>query len=231
MKIRIKRHPFGEEEFRLDLLENLTLLDLLQRIKEEKDPTLTFRSMCRAGVCGTCAIKLDGKPALACSTWIPYEREEVLVEPIDGYRVIRDLVVDHEGLVSRLRDSEVWLYPLEKWIGVKEGVNQKTSRSWECILCGICDSVCPVMPIAPYFGGPLVLTRLYKHLFDPRNAKEERSFEVLKLLNPSLCTHCMNCSYTCPKRLMPELLIKQEEESLLEKGLLQKQTGFDFLSF
>lgn len=230
MKLKVKRYPKGKEEFGIFTNKALTLLDLLERAKEE-DPTLAFRSMCRAGVCGTCGVKFQGKPVLACSTWIDPSEELVVVEPLDGYKVIKDLVVEHEGIVLRLRSYKVWLYPLENNISISEEINRKTSKSWECILCGICDSVCPVLSVDTSFGGPLMLTRIHKYLFDPRNEKEDVSFESLKTMKPTLCTHCMNCSYACPKRLMPEFLIKQEEGLLLEKGLIQKNTGFDFLSF
>lgn len=230
MKVRIRRgHPL-REEFDIDIEKDLTLLDILYKIKE-MDPTLAFRSMCRAGICGTCAVKLNGKPVLACSTRISPLEEEILVEPLDGFGVIKDLVVDHEGMYSKLKRSMVWLYPSESRVKMDEGINHKSSRSWECILCGICDSLCPVLSTSSLFGGPLTLTRLYKHLIDPRNANQEATVKTLHSLKPELCTHCMNCSYACPKKLMPEGLIREEENLLVEKGLLQKQSGFDFLSF
>ncbi len=230
MKVRIKRYPKGVEEFEVEVSQKTTLLELLYKIKEEHDPTLTFRSMCRAGICGTCAVKLNGKPVLACSTWI--SEEEVLVEPIDRFSVVKDLVVDHEGIGKRLRDYKVWLQSGEGSISLQEDINRKTSRSWECILCGVCDSVCPVLSESELFGGPLTLTRLYKHLYDPRNADQETALKALQTLKPELCTHCMNCSYACPKRLMPEALIRDQESILVENGLLQRHTSsFDFLSF
>lgn len=216
MKVRIWRYPEGYEEFLIELSEKTTLLDLLFRIKEQVDPSLTFRSMCRAGICGTCGVKLDGKPVLACSTWVELEREEVIVEPLDRFAVVRDLVVDHEGMHSKLRGL----------VAVEKRSDLLSAKSWECILCGICDSVCPVLSAGTAFAGPLVLTRFYKHLGS--------SEELLKLKNlrPELCTHCMNCSYACPKRLMPETLIRQEESLLIESGLLDRPSGvFDFLNF
>ncbi|MEJ7622175.1 MAG: 2Fe-2S iron-sulfur cluster-binding protein [Aquificaceae bacterium] len=230
MKVRIKRHPKGVEEFEVEVSQKITLLELLYKVKEELDPTLAFRSMCRAGICGTCAVKLNGKPVLACSTWV--SGEDLLVEPIDRFSVIKDLVVDHESIVKRLKDYSLWLRIGEGTISLQEDINRKTSRSWECILCGICDSVCPVLSESGLFGGPLTLTRLYKYLHDPRNAQQETTLKTLQNLKPELCTHCMNCSYACPKRLMPEGLIREEENLLVEKGLLQRQVGgFDFLSF
>ncbi len=230
MKVIIKRYPKGVEKFEIEVSQNITLLELLYKVREELDPTLAFRSMCRAGICGTCAVKLNGKPVLACSTWV--SGEEVIVEPIDRFSVIKDLVVDHEGIGERLKISNVWLQVCEEGISLQEDVNRKTSRSWECILCGVCDSVCPVLSESGLFGGPLILTRLYKHLYDPRNADHETTLKTLQNLKPELCTHCMNCSYACPKRLMPEGLIKEKKNLLIEKGLLQRQVeGFDFLSF
>ncbi len=228
MKVRIKRYPEGNEEFDLTLSEPITLLELLYRLREDLDPSLAFRSMCRAGICGTCAVRLNGKPVLACSTWI--REGDILIEPLEGFPVIRDLVVDHEGIQARLREHKVWLTTREEQVEVREETNRQTSRSWECILCGVCDSVCPVLMSGGLFGGPLTLTRLYKHLHDPRNAQKD--LKDLQNLRPDLCTHCMNCSLACPKRLMPEGLIREEENLLVEKGLLQRQVGgFDFLSF
>ncbi|MEN3027771.1 MAG: 2Fe-2S iron-sulfur cluster-binding protein [Aquificaceae bacterium] len=231
MKVRIRRYPGDFQEFEIELSHRLTLLDLLYRIREEMDPSLSFRSMCRAGVCGTCGVKLNGKPVLACSTWV-LPKEELDLEPLEGYAPIKDLVVDQEVIQLGLKRAKVWLQPLEENKPIQEEVNRKTSKSWECILCGICDSVCPVLTSPSAFGGPMTLTRGYKHLFDPRNLKPSETLTSLYSLRPDLCTHCMNCSYACPKKLMPEALIKEEEDLLVEKGLLQKQvSGFDFLSF
>ncbi|WPM31838.1 2Fe-2S iron-sulfur cluster-binding protein [Hydrogenobacter sp. T-2] len=230
MKVRIKRHPKGVEEFEVEVSQKITLLELLYKVKEELDPTLAFRSMCRAGICGTCAVKLNGKPVLACSTWV--SGEDILVEPIDRFSVIKDLVVENESMEKKLKVAKIWLRVGKEGISLHEEVNRKTSRSWDCILCGVCDSVCPVLSESELFGGPLSLTRLYKYLHDPRNMDYEATLKTLQNLKPELCTHCMNCSYACPKRLMPEGLIREEENLLVEKGLLQRQVGgFDFLSF
>ncbi len=231
MKIKIKRYPEGIEEFHIDICKSLTLLDLLYVIKESFDPTLTFRSMCRAGVCGTCAIKMNGKPVLACSTRIAPTEEEIQLEAIDGFKVIKDLVTEQEGIILKLKSYKIWYHPLGPTPKIGEDLIQRTSRSWECILCGICDSVCPVLSTTSAFGGPLILTRLYKLTLDPRNKDLEGAIKTLQFLKPELCTHCMNCSYACPKKLMPEAMIREEEGILLDRGLIKKEEGFDFLSF
>ncbi|MDW8066490.1 MAG: 2Fe-2S iron-sulfur cluster-binding protein [Aquificaceae bacterium] len=231
MKVYINRYPSRVQEFEVNAEGCVSLLDLLYRIREEMDPSLAFRSMCRAGICGTCAVKLNGKPVLACSIKVPQE-ESILIEPIGGYRVIKDLVVEHEDIYQKLRDFKIWLRPSDENSPISEAVNLKTWGSWECILCGICDSVCPLLQAPSDFGGPVLLTRAHKHAVDPRNKDSQSILGSIQSLRPDLCTHCMNCSYSCPKRLMPESLIREEEGILSEKGLLQRPLGgFDFLSF
>nr|BAL53659.1 fumarate reductase iron-sulfur subunit [uncultured Aquificae bacterium] len=231
--IKLTRLDFvGYIPFSLQLPENATLLDMLIKIKEDMDQSLSFRSMCRAGVCGTCAIKVNGKPVLACSTKVSIFGEELTIEPIDQFSVIKDLVVDHEGIYSKLRLWKVWMTSFEENIRFHQETLRKVEKSHECILCGVCDSVCPVFTISQDFGGPLLLTRYQKLVFDPRNAERDEKLQTLKSINPQLCTHCMNCSFACPKKLMPEALIKEEENLLYQKGILQKpEGGFEFLSF
>ncbi|SNZ14403.1 succinate dehydrogenase/fumarate reductase iron-sulfur subunit [Hydrogenobacter hydrogenophilus] len=231
VKIKLNRENFKDyASYSLELSRNSTLLDMLVKIKEELDQSLAFRSMCRAGICGTCAIKVNGRPVLACSTKVFVFGEEITVEPIDNVSVIKDLVVDHESLYNKLKLWKVWYNAGEKNTKVSASALKRIERSHECILCGICDSVCPVLTTSSHFGGPTLLTRYYKLLFDPRNTQDRA--QSLKNLNPQLCTHCMNCSFACPKKLMPEALIKEEEKLLQEKGIIKKEEGnFGFLEF
>ncbi len=231
VRIKLNRENFKDYvSYSLEISKNATLLDMLVKIKEEMDQSLAFRSMCRAGICGTCAIKVNGKPVLACSTKVFVFGEEITVEPIDNVIVIKDLVVDHESLYNRLKLWKVWYDAGEKNLKVSEETIKRIERSHECILCGICDSVCPVLTTGTHFGGPLLLTRYYKLLFDPRNAQDRT--QNIKSLNPDLCTHCMSCSFACPKKLMPEALIKEEEKLLQEKGIIKKrEEDFGFLGF
>jgi succinate dehydrogenase / fumarate reductase iron-sulfur subunit/fumarate reductase iron-sulfur subunit len=233
VRIKLNRENFKDYAyFSLELNRNSTLLDMLVKIKEEIDQSLAFRSMCRAGICGTCAVKANGRPVLACSTKVLVFGEEITVEPIDNVLVIKDLVVDHEFLYNKLKLWKVWYNAEEEDKKVNASVLKRIEKSHECILCGICDSVCPVLTASSYFGGPTLLTRYYKLLFDIRNTAQEEKVQNLKNLNPQLCTHCMNCSFACPKKLMPEALIKEEENLLQEKGIIKREEGnFGFLEF
>ncbi len=216
----------------LDPNKSLTVLDILNIIKEELDPTISYRSMCRSGICGTCAVRVNSRPVLACKTGIIEFGDVLKIEPLFGLPVVKDLVVDHEVLVSRI-----------KGISLKEGKKskvlypediQKLEKSFECILCGVCDSVCPVILEAPYFGGPMAFLRSYKHLVNKYEESTQDIGNLLKKKFINLCTHCKNCSIACPRFLYPEQAISQEEEILISMGIIAKpnqQSGFDFLSF
>ncbi|ADC90031.1 succinate dehydrogenase and fumarate reductase iron-sulfur protein [Thermocrinis albus DSM 14484] len=207
---------------------HMTLLDALWYIKENADPTISFRSMCRAGVCGTCGVKANGKPVLACSVDISSFGGRVRVEPLDGLRVIRDLVVDHEALVERLRRNRVWMVPTSENKPLPPSLFRRLERGYECIMCGLCDSVCPVLIQNNSFGGPMAFAKAYPILLDPRNKDPRWQALALKENLINACTHCKNCSLACPKSVMPEALISLEENYLVSLGLLEKNRQEDF---
>ncbi len=230
--VKIKRSDFeGYREFSLELPQSYTVLDLLTKMKEDMDQSISFRSMCRSGICGTCAVKVNGKPALACNTKLKELGEDIKIEPIDGFYVIKDLVVEHDTLIKRVKSARVWFSPREDAVPVSQEILNITEKSWECILCGACDSVCPVLLESPSFGGPMAFARAYKLFKDKRNKDTEELSMKLKELSINACTHCRNCSFVCPKIVMPEYLIKVEEDILAERGYTQQAGGFEFLSF
>ncbi len=230
MRVRIKRFSggvFKTEEFEVDVPEGSTVLDVLFKIKEEIDPTLSFRAMCRASICGTCAVKVNGEPKLACNTKV--EGEDLTLEPIDNAVPLKDLVVDQEVVFSRLREGKVWVVPKEGEIGLSAG---PLGRASDCILCGICDSVCPSLLEDRAFGGPSFFTKVYRILEDPRDGKGEERLKDLVPFKAQSCVHCNNCNVYCPKGCMPERWIKLIEGKLSQKGYIQKRTeDFGFLGF
>ncbi|SHK46652.1 succinate dehydrogenase/fumarate reductase iron-sulfur subunit [Thermocrinis minervae] len=213
VEVLIKRAE-GYQPYTVEVYKGMTILDLLNAIKE-KDPTLSYRHFCRAGVCGTCAVRVNSKPVLACSTKVEGLDTPIKIEPLYNFPVIKDLVVDHEPLIDRVKGlfSRNGLVDQDEW----------TYRSYECILCGVCDEVCPVLAESHAFGGPMYFLRAYKHIKEVYPSLKEKFIQ--------LCTHCNNCSLACPKRLFPETAIRKEENYLQELGLLPKPAGFDFLSF
>ncbi|MDQ7038371.1 MAG: succinate dehydrogenase/fumarate reductase iron-sulfur subunit [Aquificota bacterium] len=233
MRVRLKRFREGRfftEELEIDVPEGSTVLDLLFRIKEEVDPTLSFRSMCRASICGTCSVKVNGEPKLACNTKV--KGEEITIEPVDNARPIKDLVVDQDPLFFRLRQGLIRVEPRGEEVKVYPKDLLKTERASDCILCGICDSACPSLVEDRKFGGPSLFTKAYRILEDPRNRGLEESLRRLVDFNVQSCTHCNNCNLYCPKGCMPERWITLIEGMLLKRGYIQRKTeDFGFLGF
>jgi len=233
MKVKLRRFredAFETEEYSVEGAQGLTVLELLYRIREELDPTLSFRAMCRSSVCGTCAVKVNGEHRLACSTRV--KGEEVLIEPVDGAVPIRDLVVSQEEIPDRLRGAKAWVVPSRGEVRVTPADVKRLSRPRDCILCGICDSVCPPLLEGRSFGGPLLLTRLYSVMTDPRDGEGEERLRGIAELNVQACVHCGNCNLYCPRSCMPERWITLTEGRLLQKGYIQKkEEDFGFLGF
>lgn len=230
MKVKIKRYSDGEfrwEEYEVEG-EGKTILEILQKIKEI-DPTLSFRAMCRAGICGTCAVKVNGEHKLACNTRV---YDDITLEPVDIATPIKDLVVDHEFMYEKLKIGRVWFEPLPANVTLKPDELKNTEKSWDCIFCGICNYVCPAIQEDKNFGLPSTFTKAYGVVFDRRNKTGMDKLKDLVPLNIQSCTHCKNCTFSCPKDCNPELLIKILENSMVQRGLIQrKEQDFGFLGF
>ncbi|HIQ49133.1 MAG TPA: succinate dehydrogenase/fumarate reductase iron-sulfur subunit [Aquifex aeolicus] len=231
MKVKIKKFRDGKflwEEYEIDG-EGHTVLEILQKIKEKEDPTLSFRAMCRAGICGTCAVKVNGQHKLACSTRV---YSDITLEPVDIAPPIKDLVVDHSFIYKKLKEGKVWFETLSKNISLKPDELKNTEKSWDCILCGICNYVCPAIQEDESFGLPSTFTKSYGVIFDKRNTKGYEKLKDLVPLSIQSCTHCKNCTFSCPKECNPEFLINILENTMVRYGLIRKkEQDFGFLGF
>ena len=232
MRVKLKLFRDGSftlKEFEVETDDSPTVLEVLQKVKEI-DPSLSFRAMCRASICGTCAVKVNGQHRLACNTRV--SGDEVLIEPVDGSEPIRDLVVSHEEIFEAMRKNKVWFVPREENLTLEPSQLAKTSKAWDCILCGICNNVCPPLIEGKDFGGPALTTKIYSIEEDPRDSLgEERLGDILNL-NLQNCVHCSNCNLFCPKGCMPERWITLLEGKLAQRGYIQKKTeDFGFLGF
>lgn len=228
---RFKEGRFVTDQYQLDVKEPLTVLEILYRIREEHDPTLSFRVMCRASVCGTCGVKVNGKPVLACNTRVKGE-EEILIEPLQEVGVLKDLVVDQERLPRTLKSYRLWLVPGDGTTSVSKESLSKTAKAWDCIACDICNVVCPPLQEGKEFGGPMAFTRAYRITEDPRDTLADERLKDLLTMDPRQCVHCSNCNLFCPKGCMPERWINLIETKLVGAELLsKKEEDFGFLGF
>ena len=233
MKVKIKR--LGKEgpyfqTYDLEVDGTPTVLEILSKIKEDQDPTLAFRAMCRSSICGTCGVKMNGRAVLACKERV--KEEEIVLEPLEGFPVLRDLVTDHEGIPRRLKTFRIWLDPREGEVTVLPQDLRATERSSDCILCGICDSVCPPLLEGSTFAGPMAITRFYRISSDKRDALGDKRIEACGSSAFMGCVHCSNCTLLCPKSCMPERWVTVTEGKLAGMGYIQRSgQDFDFLSF
>jgi succinate dehydrogenase iron-sulfur subunit len=217
------------EDYQVELEPHRSVLEAILKVKAETDGSIGIRCSCRAAICGSCGVRINGKPGLACHThidaaadrvygagWNPDEDGEgtgtpiVAVEPMGNMPVIKDLIVDMDAVHwSKIQRVTPWLVnkepiPTREYIVPHENMVDVT-QSMACIQCGACVSDCLSMEIDPLFIGPAALAKAYRFVGDPRDSQQ---FERLKDLSEDShgiydCTHCFNCIEACPKGVAP----------------------------
>ena len=186
------------------------VLDALIKIKNEVDTTLTFRRSCREGICGSCAMNIDGTNTLACLKAIDDIKGDVKIYPLPHMPVVKDLVPDLNHVYAQYRSIEPWLQadsppPPDRERRQSIAEREKLDGLWECILCFCCSTSCPsYWWNSDRYLGPAILLQAYRWLADSR---DERTGERLDRLEDPFrlyrCHTIMNCTRTCPKGLNP----------------------------
>ena len=183
------------------------VLDALIKIKEDNDSTLAFRRSCREGICGSCAMNINGKNKLACLT--PLE-ENISIYPLPHMQIIKDLVCDMTNFYKQYKEIKPWLHNKDIKIGEQQFIQSKNNRAkldgmYECILCACCSTSCPsYWWNSDQYLGPAVLMQAYRWIEDSR---DDNTIERMKYVDDAMklyrCKSIMNCSNTCPKGLNP----------------------------
>ena len=200
------------------------VLDVLIHIKNEIDPTLTFRRSCREGICGSCAMNIDGANTLACLKAHADVDGAVNIYPLPHMSVIKDLVPDLSQAYAQLRSVEPWLKsdtlppPDAERLQSKEE-RAKVDGMWECILCFCCTTSCPsYWWNGDRYLGPATLLAAYRWIADSR---DEHTGDRLDALQDSFklyrCHTIMNCTQSCPKGLNPAKAIGEIKKLLVER--------------
>lgn len=205
----------------LEAGRDMMLLDALEALKAQ-DQTLSFRRSCREGVCGSDGMNINGKNGLACVTQLSTLKAPIVLRPLPGLPVIRDLVVDMEPFYRQYEKAKPYLIN-DKEPPAKERLQSPEEREqldglYECILCACCTSACPSYWWNPdKFLGPAALLWLCRFLVDNRDeAKEQRLAELNDLFSLFRCRTIMNCTSVCPKGLNPAKAIGHVRTMLLE---------------
>lgn len=199
------------------------VLDAIIAIKNEIDPTLTFRRSCREGICGSCAMNIDGTNTLACTKSIEEVRGAVKIYPLPHMSVIKDLVPDMTQFYAQLRSIEPWLKtesaePEKEW-KQSRGDREKLDGLYECILCACCSTSCPsYWWNSDRYLGPAVLLQAYRWIVDSRDeATGERLDDLEDPFRLYRCHTIMNCAKACPKGLNPAKAIAGIKKKLVER--------------
>jgi succinate dehydrogenase / fumarate reductase iron-sulfur subunit len=199
------------------------VLDALIKIKNEVDSTLTFRRSCREGVCGSCAMNIDGTNTLACTKFIDDIKGDVKVYPLPHMPVVKDLVPDLNHVYAQYTAIEPWLKadspPPERERPQSPEERAKLDGLWECILCFCCSTSCPsYWWNGDRFLGPAVLLQAYRWIADSRDEATGERLDALE--DPFRLYRChtiMNCTNTCPKGLNPAKAIAEIKKLMVTR--------------
>src|ERR1043166_3996241 len=219
--LRIRRYdpesgePAFWEDHTIELEPHRSVLEGILQARDRFDGSIGIRCSCRAAICGSCGVRINGQPGLACPTHLDIAREGsrdgvIEVEPMGNMPVIKDLIVDMDAVHwKKIQRVTPWLInkepiPEREYIVPHENMVDVT-QSMACIQCGAWVSDCLSMEVAPEFIGPAALAKAYRFVGDPRDAQQ---FERLKDLSHDPagiydCTHCFKCIDACPKGVAP----------------------------
>jgi succinate dehydrogenase / fumarate reductase iron-sulfur subunit len=220
------------ETYRIKIDNRMTVLDALEDIKHGQDASLTYRRSCRSGICGSCAMRINGLAKLACKTRAITEVErqgEVLVEPMENMPLIRDLVVDMGEFWREIDRATPWL-EWNKTLEASTQENQLTDTQQQisgkladCIMCGCCFSDCVSRVFDKNFTGPASLAKVHRFVADPRDKSGPKRIPALLGLGLWSCTHCYFCWSQCPRDVRPVAAIS--ELRILSLGLGDQSQG------
>ena len=199
------------------------VLDAIIKIKNEQDPTLTFRRSCREGICGSCAMNIDGTNALACLKACDEVKGAVRIYPLPHMPVVKDLVPDLTRFYAQHRSIEPWLKTTTPE-PVKERKQSHDDRAlldglYECILCACCSTSCPsYWWNGDRYLGPAVLLQAYRWLIDSRDeARKDRLDNLEDPFKLYRCHTIMNCAKACPMGLSPAKAIAEIKKLMVER--------------
>lgn len=200
------------------------VLDALIKIKNEVDPTLTFRRSCREGVCGSCAMNIGGTNTLACTKALSDLGNKISIYPLPHLPVVKDLVPDLSHFYAQYASIEPWLKSQNPAEGDREQLQSPADRAkldgiYECILCACCSTACPsYWWNGERYLGPAILLQAYRWLVDSRDtATGERLDQLQDPFRLYRCHTILNCTKTCPKGLNPAQTIAATKRLLVER--------------
>ena len=202
------------------------VLDAIIKIKNDIDPTLTFRRSCREGICGSCAMNIDGTNTLACTKAIEDVAGDVKIYPLPHMPVVKDLVPDLTNFYAQYSSIKPWLQSQSPAPPDRERLQSKEDREkldglYECILCACCSTSCPsYWWNSERYLGPAILLQAYRWIADSRDEfTGERLDDLEDPFRLYRCHTIMNCTKTCPKGLNPAKAIAEVKKMMVQRSV------------
>ncbi len=237
-KVNFKVFRFNKETDRLPHYENFSfsvaqdevVLDILNKIKWEKDGSFSYRRSCRHGICGSCAIKVNNKPVLSCKErvfdLIDIFGYELVFEPQDIKHAIKDMVVDKERFWSKYSSTKPYLmgkieaHPKSEYI-IREEEANKLDEADYCIQCGNCFYACPCVQVNSDYIGPAALLKTFRFNVDIRDNAKKNRLEIVNQEKAGVwdCVKCYECAEACPKELSPIDKITKLHNQIFEENM------------
>jgi fumarate reductase iron-sulfur subunit len=211
----------SQQRYEVPYHDDWVVLDALNHVKDQMDGTLSYRWSCRMGVCGSCGMMVNGEPKLTCATFLrDYYPREIRIEPLANFAVVRDLVIELDDFVGRLKAVKPWLIRDDE-IAVDQGEHRQSPAELAefkqfsmCINCALCYAACPVFGPDSEFIGPAALALAHRYNMDSRDQGEDQRQEAVAseegIWN---CTFVGECSAVCPKDVDPAAAIQRTKVS------------------
>lgn len=213
------------ERYDIETEPGMTVLDGLHHIREQIDATLSWRYSCRMGICGSCAMIINGRPGLACNTQVhDISEAHVRLEPVWNFSVVKDLVTDLSPMFDQHRRLKPWIIRSDTETLQKTQVefSQEPAALLNylqfsyCIKCAACVAACPTVAIDPEFAGPMPLTAAHRYNADSRDdGFDQRKQALAEHHGVSHCHYAGECSRVCPKGVDPAKAIQLMKRDLV----------------
>jgi succinate dehydrogenase / fumarate reductase iron-sulfur subunit len=223
-------------EYRVPIHEGETVLAGLMRIREELDGSLAFRASCRAGICGSDGMVINGRSRLACKTQVSemVARDgRVVLEPLRNLHYVKDLVVDQTPFWKKFKRVEPYLMPKdppperERPMVMDDTAFELLSKASDCIFCEICYSECPINGVDRGFLGPQALIKAYRFEFDPRDDGAAARYGPLSNVEGAWpCRTIFNCTASCPKGIPITHGIQLLKQKLIREAVHGMRSAF-----
>jgi len=220
------------QTFRVPRRENQTVLDVVTEIQREQDPTLAYRFACRVGMCGSCAMVVNGRPRWTCRTRVDVALGAAAVlrlEPLPNFTVVKDLAVEMSAFFDKWRDAKGHFEPGPSpprdfaVVPPASPQRQAADAGIECIGCGVCYAACDVVAWEPAYLGPAALNRAWTLVNDVRDAGSAARMEAVAAgAGCHLCHTHMSCTQFCPKGLAPTYAIAGLKRATVARALRRR---------